>query len=181
MDALEMLKTRRSIRAFKKEQVKEEELRIVLEAGTYAPTAMGLQSPLIVAVQKEEDVAKLNELNLEVLNRGTAVKKDAQPYYGAPTIIVIFMTKIARNEFVGTLDAASVTTNMLNAAHALGLGSVWINRAKEMFEGEEGKKLLAKWGIEEEVVGIASIALGYPDCENPTPRPRREGYFKIVQ
>ena len=59
MDALECLKNRRSIRKFKPEQIKDEELDKVIEAGTYAPTAMGLQSPLIVAVQNKEDVDKI--------------------------------------------------------------------------------------------------------------------------
>ena len=85
------------------------------------------------------------------------------------------------NELLGILDASSVTTNMLNAAYALGLGSVWINRTKEIFENEEGKKLLKKWGITEEVVGVASIALGYKDCDEPSPKPRREDYYKIVK
>ena len=181
MDAFEMLLKRRSIRKFKAEQIKDEELEAVLKAGTYAPTAMGLQSPFILAVQNKEDVEKINELNREVLNRGGGIDRGGLPYYGAPTIIIVFSTKIARNDFIATLDAAAVTTNMLNAAYAMGLGSVWINRSKEVFESEEGKKLLKKWGIEEELTGIASIALGYADCENPAPRPRREGYCKIIK
>ena len=70
---------------------------------------------------------------------------------------------------------------MLNAAYAVGLGSVWINRAKEIFEMDEGKALLKKWGIEEEVVGVASIALGYMEGELPTPKHKREGYIKIIK
>ena len=178
LEALENLKTRRSIRSYKKEQIKDEELNLVLEAGTYAPTAMGLQSPLIVAIQNPEDVAEMNRLSAKVM--GTNPRPGTLPYYGAPTIIVVFATKRARNELLGTLDASSVITNMLNAAHAVGLGSVWINRSKEIFEMEEGKALLKKWGIEEEVVGVASMALGYIEGEYPTPKERREGYFLKV-
>ncbi len=173
--ALEVLKNRRAIRKFKPEQIKDEELNLVLEAGTYAPTGMGLQSPLIVAVQDPKDVAKMNELSAKIMGR------EGLPYYGAPTIIIIFATDIARNEFLGTLDAAAVCTNMLNAAYAVGLGSVWIHRSYEIFESEEGKKLLKKWGITEHVRGVASIALGYSDMPQPTPKPRREGYVKIVK
>ena len=174
-EALEVLKNRRAIRKFKPEQIKDEELKLILEAGTYAPTAMGMQSPLIIAVQDKEDVTKLNELSAGIMGR------EGLPYYGAPTIIIIFRTDIARNEFLGTLDAAAVCTNMLNAAYAVGLGSVWIHRSKEIFESEEGKKLLKKWGIDENVYGVASIALGYSDQEHPTPKPRREGYVKIIK
>ena len=101
------------------------------------------------------------------------------PYYGAPTIILIFSTDLAFNEFLGNLDAASVCTNMLNAAYAVGLGSCWIHRCHEIFSQEGGKELLKKWGITENVRGVASIALGYADMEGVA-KPRREGYVKKV-
>lgn len=176
-EALEVLKNRRAIRKFRHEQIKDEELNLVLEAGTYAPTAMGMQSPLIVAVQNKEDVEELNKLSAKIMNRPGVT----EPYYGAPTIILIFSTDIARTEELGTLDAAAVCTNMLNAAYAVGLGSVWIHRAHEIFDTEEGKALLNKWGIKEHVRGIASIALGYADMPNPEPKLRREGYVVKVK
>ena len=176
-EALEVLSNRRSIRKFKPEQIKDEELELVLNAGKFAPTAMGLQSPLIVAVQNKEDIDRINQLSLDIMNRGRGNPRPGTlPYYGAPTIIIIFSTDIALNELLGTLDAAAVCTNMLNAAYAVGLGSCWINRSREIFDTDEGKTLLKKWGINENVVGVASIALGYADQEQPMPKPRREGY-----
>ena len=174
-EALKVLFERRSIRKFKPEQIKDEELDAVLKAGTFAPTAMGLQSPLIVAVQNEKDIAKINELS----SRNREVVRPGLPYYGAPTIILIFYTDRAVNEFLGNMDAASVCTNMLNAAYAVGLGSCWINRCREIFESDEGKELLKKWGITEHVTGVASIALGYADME-AVAKPRRDGYIKKV-
>ena len=181
MDAMEMLLNRRSIRKFKPEQIKDEELEAVVKAGMYAPTAMGLQSPFILAVQDQEDIAKINQIKMDLNKAAGFPARPGLPYYGAPTIIVVFTTSRAKDEFLGTLDAAAVNTNMLNAAYALGLGGVWIHRSDEIFASEEGKKLLKKWGITEEVKGIASMALGYPDCEHPEPRPRREGYYKIIK
>ena len=175
-EALEVLKNRRAIRKFKPEQIKDEELDAVLEAGTYAPTGMGLQTPLIVSIQNKEDIATLNKLSAQIMNR----EGMTTPYYGAPTIIIVFATDRAKNEFLGTLDAASVTVNMLNAAYAVGLGSCWIHRAKEIFELDEGKALLKKWGITEPVRGVASIALGYEDMPHPAPKERREGYIKKI-
>ena len=169
-EALEVLYNRRAIRKFKPEQIKDEELDAVLKAGTYAPTAMGLQSPLIVSVQNKEDVETLNRLSAQIMGR------EGLPYYGAPTIIIVFYTEIARSDYFGILDASSVITNMLNAAYAVGLGSCWIHRSKEIFELDEGKALLKKWGINEKVVGVASMALGYSDMPQPEPKPRREGY-----
>ena len=174
-EALEVLYNRRAIRKFKPEQIKDEELDAVLKAGTYAPTAMGRQSPLIVAVQDPEDVELLNKLSAGIMGR------EGKPYYGAPTIILIFYTDIAMSEYFGVLDASAVTTNMLNAAYAVGLGSCWIHRCKEIFETEEGKGLLKKWGINEHVVGVCSIALGYSDMEHPEPKPRREGYVVKIK
>ena len=178
-EALEVLCNRRAIRSFKPEQIKDEELDEVLKAGEYAPTAMGLQSPLIVSVQNKEDIDKLNELSAKIM--GTNPRPGTLPYYGAPTIIIIFYTERARNELLGILDASAVCTNILNAAYAVGLGSCWINRAKEIFELDEGKALLKKWGINEKVVGVASMALGYSDMPHPEPKPRREGYVVKIK
>lgn len=173
-EALEVLRNRRAIRKFKAEQIKKEELDAVIEAGKYAPTGMGKQSPLIVAFQNPETVKKLKKLNAEIM--GT----DGDPYYGAPTIIVVFMTDIAYDTEIGILDSAAVCTNMLNAAYAAGLGSCWIHRAKPMFESEKGKEILKECGLPENLRGVCSIALGYADCEHPDPRPRREGYSVII-
>ena len=174
-EAIHVLLTRRSIRKFKPEQIKDEELQTVLKVGTYAPTAMGMQSPLIVAVQNKEDVAILNKLSAQIMGR------DVLPYYGAPTIIIVFYTEIAKSDYFGVLDASAVCTNMLNAAHAIGLGSCWIHRSKEIFDSPQGLTLLKKWGINEKVVGVASIALGYADQEAPAPKPRREGYTRVIK
>ncbi len=167
MEALEVLKNRRSVRKFKPDQIKEEELNAVLEAGTFAPTGGGTQSPLIIAVQSPENVAKVVALNAKVIG------KDMNPYYGAPTILLILATERAMNPEIGTLDGASVCTNMLNAAYAAGLDSCWIHRCHQMFEMEEGKALLKEWGINEPVTGVASIALGYRDCEIAPAKERR--------
>lgn len=180
-EALEVLLNRRAIRKFKEQQITDEELNKVLECGMYAPTAMGLQSPLIVAVQNKEDIALLNQLSSDVMASAGGIRRPGLPYYGAPTIIIVFYTEIARNEYFGIMDASAVCTNMLNAAYAVGLGSCWIHRSKEIFESEQGKALLKKWGITEKVTGVASIALGYADQEQPEPKPRRDGYVVKVK
>lgn len=173
-ETLKVIKTRRSIRSFKDVQIKDEELHAIIDAGMYAPTAMGLQSPLILAIQNKEDVNTLDKLSLKVMGRGISA------YYGAPTIVLILATSRVKEE-LGILDAAAVTTNMLNAAHSIGVDSIWINRCHEIFELKEGKELLKKWGIDEPVRGVASIGLGYRNCDYPTPKVRREGYYKIIK
>ena len=168
-EALEVLRNRRAIRKYKAEQITDEELNAVLEAGTYAPTGAGRQGVQIVAVQDPKYVAAVDALNAKVIG-----KEDAHPYYGAPTIILVFETADCRTH---ELDGAAANTNMLNAAYAAGLGSCWIHRCKQMFELEEGKALLREWGLPEDLTGVASMALGYADCEHPEAKPRREGYI----
>lgn len=171
MEALEALRNRRAIRKFKAEQIRDEELDAVLEAGTFAPTGAGTQGVKIVAVQSPEYRKRVAALNAAVLG------KDMDPYYGAPTIVLIFETDAS---FTPGFDGPAVCTNMVNAAYAAGLGSCWIHRCRQMFELEEGKALLREWGLPEDLRGSCSIALGYADCEHPQPKPRREDYVLKV-
>ena len=173
-EALEVLMNRRAIRAYQSEQVSEELLKTVLEAGIHAPTARNNQSPVVIAVQNKEDRDTVARLNAAVMGSQT------DPYYGAPTVIVVLGPRAADYE-CAPLDASAVLTNMLNAAYALGLGSVWIHRAGPVFDSAEGKALLRKWGVEENVVGICSMALGYPEGEHPAAKPRKENYYRIIK
>ena len=170
-EALEAIYQRRSIRKYKSQQISKEELEAVIKAGVCAPTGMNRQSPIIVVVQDKEDVAYLSKLNAQVRN------STADPFYGAPTVLVVLAE--ADSSFA-VQDGSLVMGNLMNAASAIGLGSCWINRAKEVFEGEEGKALLKKWGIEGEYVGIGNCILGYAD-ESPEMKPRKENYVYYVK
>ena len=162
------LKERRSVRSFSDKQITDEELNTVLEAGTYAPTGRNLQAPLIVAVRSKETVKKLSELNAAVMG------SDGDPFYGAPCVVVVFAD---RNVHTYLEDGSLVMGNLLNAAHACGLASCWIHRAKEVFESEEGKKLMRAWGVDEKYVGIGNCILGYSAEPLPEARPRKDGYI----
>ncbi|MEZ4508091.1 MAG: nitroreductase [Eubacteriales bacterium] len=170
-EALNNLKTRRCVRAYKPEQIDSALLEQVLEAGTYAPTASGRQSPVIVAVQDPDTVKQLSAMNAAVNNNPN------DPFYGAPTVLVVLADQ-SRPTYM--LDGAAVMTTLLNAAHALGLGSCWIHRAKEEFESEEGKALLKKWGIEGDYAGVGHVVLGYVDGAYPEPAPRKADYIVRV-
>lgn len=169
---LEIIRTRRSYRSYKPEQITEEELDAVLEAGTYAPTSRGLQSPFIVAVQNEELKAHLAEMNAKVMG------VTSNPYYDAPTYVLVFVPADAPN---GVQDASLVLQNMMLAAHAQGLGSCWIHREREMFATDEGKELMRQWGLPEGLIGIGGLALGYPDGEPFAAKPRKEGYARVIR
>ncbi len=168
-EVVDCLKTRRSIRKYKKEQVKEEDLQEILEAAVYAPTGAGKQSPVIVVVQDPDLLAKISRLNA-----GVAGRANMDPFYGAPTVAIVLADKTAAPTWME--DAALVAGNILNAAHSVGVDSCYIYRAKEVFETEEGKALLKEWGLNENYVGVANCILGYRDCEMPSPAPRKENY-----
>lgn len=161
---------RRSIRRYKETQISRQELDTVLEAGMYAPSALNKQPAIMVAVQDKDTISVLSRINGEI--RGT----ESDQFYGAPTVIVVLADANNPN---AEKDGSLVLGNLMNAAHAIGLGSCWINRAKETFETEEGKALLKKWGIEGEYMGIGNCILGYPD-EEPKAKPRKENYVYYI-
>lgn len=171
---IENLKERRSYRKYKPEQIKDEELEIVLEAGAYAPSAMGAQSAIMVAVQDKETIAQLSRMNAEVFG-----KPGMDPFYGAPTVVVVLADKSLVPTYVE--DGSLVLGNLMNAAHSIGLASCWIHRAKEMFASEEGQEILKKWGIHGDYVGVGHCILGYPDGEVPQAKPRKDGYITIIK
>ena len=169
---LEIICTRRSCRSYKPEQITDEQLNVVLEAGTYAPTSRGLQSPFIVAVQNDALKERLAKMNAEVMGVTT------NPYYDAPTYVLVFVSEDAPN---GVQDASLVLENMMLAAHAQGLGSCWIHREREMFATEEGKELMRQWGLPEGLIGIGALSVGYPDGEPSPAKPRKEGYARVIK
>ena len=169
---LEIIRTRRSCRSYKSEQITDEQLNVVLEAGTYAPTSRGLQSPFIVAVQNDALKERLAKMNAEVMGVTT------NPYYDAPTYVLVFVPEDAPN---GVQDASLVLENMMLAAHAQGLGSCWIHREREMFATEEGKELMRQWGLPEGLIGIGALSVGYPDGEPSPAKPRKEGYARVIK
>ena len=167
-DLLTLIKTRRSVRAYRPEPVPEELLDAVLEAGTYAPTAMGRQSPVIVAVTSPEYRARLSRLNAAVMGA------DSDPYYGAPVIVVVLADRDAKT-FIE--DGSCVLENLMLAAHALDLGSVWVNREREIFDSDEGKALLREWNLPDTLRGVGAIALGYPAAPAKPAAKRKDGYI----
>ena len=170
---IDSLVSRRSIRSYRPEQIRDEELEAILKAGTYAASGRNRQSAIIIAVQDAQTVALLSKMNAEIMG------SNIDPFYGAPTVIIVLADKTVPTHFE---DGCLVMGNLMNAAYAVGVDSCWIHRAREEFESEEGKALLREWGVEnaENYVGIGHCILGYRDCEYPAPIPRKENYIYKV-
>lgn len=167
-ETMNTLLSRRSYRAYKPEQVRDEDLNAVLEAGKYAPSGSGKQSPLFVVVQDEATRQQLAAMNAAVMG-----KTDTDPYYGAPTFILVFGDS---ERSTGFEDACLALGNMFNAAASLGLASCWIHREKEMFATDAGKALMTQWGVPSTYFGVGSCILGYAAEEAAAPAPRKAGY-----
>jgi len=172
-ETMKTLLNRRSIRKYKSEQIKDEELNAVLEAGKYAPSGANQQSALFIVVQNKNVIEKLSKMNAAVMG-----KENIDPYYGAPTIILVLADE---SKATPIEDASLALGNMYSAAYSLGIGSCWIHRTKEMFESEEGKALLKEWGIEGDYIGVGSCILGYPDCDHPKAAPRKDNFVVMVK
>ena len=166
-EALEFIESRRSIRSYKQDAVPEDLIRQLVEAGTYAATGRGLQSPIIIAVTDREARDRLSKLNADIL--GT----DADPFYGAPVVLIVLADRSIPTYLY---DGSLVMGNLMLAAHALGLGSCWIHRAKEEFDSPEGKQILRDLGIEGDYEGIGHCIIGYIDGDVPEAKPRKDGW-----
>lgn len=161
----EILKNRRSVRKFKAEQISDAHLDAILEAGLYAPSGMNTQNTVMVAIRDKQTRDQLSKMNAAVM--GT----ENDPFYGAPCVVVVLAEP---ERYTWLEDGALVMGNLMNAAYEIGVGSCWIHRAQQMFNSDEGKALLKKWGLREDLKGVGNCILGYPE-ETPEARPRREG------
>ena len=166
-EVLKTIKERRSVRKFKPDPVPQELIDQIMEAGTWAASGHGRQPCIIVEVTDKETRDTLSAWNAAIM--GT----DSDPFYGAPVVLVVLADKTSPTYL---LDGGAVLTNLMLAAHSLGLGSCWINRAKQEFEKPEGKALLKKLGVEGDYEGIGHCVIGWPDGETPAPKPRKENW-----
>lgn len=174
-EMLELIKTRRSVRAYQRDMVPRELIDQIVEAGLYAPSGMNRQPVIIIAVSDPKTRDALSRLNASIM--GT----DGDPFYGAPVVLIVLADRSAPTYLY---DGALAMENLMLAAHASGLGSCWIHRAKEVFDTPRGKELLQKWGVPnaERLTGVGHCILGYPapDGEKPA-APRKEGYVTYVR
>ena len=170
-ETLTTLKNRRSCRAYKPELIEEEKLNAIIEAGTYAATGMGKQSPIIIAVTDRALRDRLSRMNAAVMGA------NMDPFYGAPELLVVLANRAVPTY---VYDGSLVMGNMMNAAADLGVASCWIHRAKEEFESEEGKAILRDLGIEGDYEGIGHLILGYAAAPANAPAPRKADYVYRV-
>ena len=165
---------RRSIRSFLPDMPDKEDLDAIIEAGLYAPSGMNRQSAIILAVTDKAVRDKLADDNRAI----GGWPEGFDPFYGAPAVLIV----LARKDVpTAVYDGSLVMENLMLAAHALGLGSIWIHRAREEFETDAWKAFLKEHGVEGEWEGIGHCAVGYMDCALPAPAERKDGRVLWVE
>ncbi|MDH7477155.1 MAG: nitroreductase family protein [Candidatus Bathyarchaeota archaeon] len=183
-ETIKVIKSRRSIRRFKTEQIGDSELQGILECALLAPNARNQQKWHFTVIQNKDVLNKMvNILKENMLNSGIEFlaerAKDPafNPFGNAPTLILITADKTAR--FV-EIDCAAAAENILIAAESFGLGSHIMTSTELLFTSEEGKKLKQELGVPEGYEHVCTIALGYKD-EVPPAKPRRKDVINYVK
>ena len=167
-EIINAMEERRSIRKFRSDMPSKDDIRLIIDAGLYAASGMGKQSSIVIAITNKELRDKISKDNCKIGGWG----ENFDPFYGAPVILIVLANKDIPTY---VYDGSLMMGNLMNAAHSLGLGSIWIHRAKEEFEQDGYKKLLKDLGIEGNYEGIGHCAIGYIDGENPSKPSRNEG------
>ncbi len=172
-EVIKAIVERRSVKKYSSRQVSRELVEEILKAGSFAANGKAWQSPLMIAVSDPSTREMLRRLNANVLGNA-----DADPFYGAPTVVVVLADS---ERFTYVEDGSLVIGNMMLAAHSLGVDSCWIHRAREMFESEEGREWLRSLGIEDKYVGIGNCILGYrTEDTRPIAKPRKDDYYRFI-
>ena len=166
-EVIEAMRERRSVRAYTEEVPSDELIERVVDAGLWAASGRGRQSPIVLAVTDRALRDRLSAMNARIMG----APEGTDPFYGAPVVLVVLADRSVPTH---VYDGSLVMGNLMLAAHELGLGSCWIHRAREEFDTPEGRQILADLGVEGDYEGIGHCALGYA-AEVPEPKPRREG------
>ena len=166
-EVIEAMRDRRSVRAYTDEVPSDELIERVVDAGLWAASGRGRQSPIVLAVTDRALRDRLSAMNARIMG----APEGTDPFYGAPVVLVVLADRSVPTH---VYDGSLVMGNLMLAAHELGLGSCWIHRAREEFDSPEGRQILAELGVEGDYEGIGHCVLGYA-AEVPEPKPRREG------
>ena len=173
-EVIDAMKERRSVRKFKSDMPLKSDIEQIIDAGLHAPSGKNMQSAKIIAITNKKLRDEISALNCKI----GGWNEDFDPFYNAPVILMV----IADKSFPTSIyDGSLVMENMMLAAHSLGLGSIWIHRAKEEFESEEGKEILKSLGIEGNYEGIGHLILGYASAPCKEAAPRKKDYVYYIR
>lgn len=184
-ETLQVIRNRRSTRAFREEQIKDEELKEIIDAAIYAPSATNKQPWHFTVVQNKELLDRLSESFKEAArNSGNDYLKKVgdnekfHVFYNAPTVI---FASGDENNHSAAVDCAAATENMLLAAEAQDIGSCWIGFIAFLLNNEDGKEYLRELGIPEGYRQIHAVALGYKKFNRTAAPARKENSVNYIR
>jgi nitroreductase len=183
-ETLNVIRNRRSHRGYKPDALKEEDVKAIVEAAVYAPSARNQQLWRFTVVQqpamlkKMMDVVRYNFANSELPFKDRANDPEFNVYYKAPVVVIC---TIAEDAGWPEVDIGAAAQNMCLAAESLGIGSIMLGMGSFALQGEKGKALAKELGIPDNHRHVISVSLGYkakPDT--PTP-PRKMDVISYVK
>ncbi|WP_373898440.1 nitroreductase family protein [Haloimpatiens sp. FM7315] len=179
---IENIKNRRSIRDYKKEQIREEELQAILEAATYAPSGCNAQPWHFTVIQDRDLINLMSSVAKDKLKnssdegfRNMANNENLDLTHGAPTLIVVSGKQEAYSPLT---DCSAAIQNMLLAAESLDIGSLWIGLIGLSFNEEE---VAGRLNIKEGYKPYYGIALGYKGSLEPKAPRRKENVISYIR
>lgn len=179
-DIFEVIKNRRSVRAYKDEQIEDEQIEQILEAAIMAPTARGEAPWHFTVVQNKEILADINDSVLNILSNSgdefleAIAESGVNVMHNAPTVVFVSAKSDATNM---QADCSAAIENMLLAAEGLDIGSCWLGLVAIYFSVEENLK---KLHIPEGYTPLYAVALGYK-LEPNEPNPRKDVFVNWVK
>lgn len=184
-ETLNSIRERRSTRVYKQEQIKDEELQLIIEAGRYAPSAANQQPWHFTVIQNKEALQKINQGAKAYFQKSNnphfqrfASSEKFHVFHNAPTAIIISGDQSA---MLPQVDCAAATENMLIAAQSLGIGACWTQNVIHLFEGEQATPIKEELGIPDKYRPLYAISLGYKAQDNQQAPPRKENNVNYIK
>lgn len=183
-ETLKAIKSRRTTRKFKSEQISDENLQAIVEAGLYAPSAHNQQSWHFTVIQNQEMIKELNIATKNACKKSpdASIQKmmsneDLNLFYGAPTLIVVSGETEA---LMPQIDCAAATQNMFIAAESLEIGGCWNGFIRYMFAGENGAKYKKKLNIPEDHTPYYAAVFGNIEARGSNASARKENTVSYI-
>ena len=183
-ETIKTILSRRSFRAYMQDQIKAEDVQILLKAGMFAPSAMNQQSWHFTVVQNKETLQKINQtIKSNFLKSGNkrfedmAKSENFNVFYNAPTLIIVSGDEKA---IAPQCDCVLAMGNILLASSSLGISSCWIHALTYLSSTDEGKALISELGIPDGNKIFSSAVFGYTEGTAPAAAPRKENTVTII-
>jgi nitroreductase len=196
-ETLSIIKSRRSIKSFQPEQIKDTELEAILEAGTYAPSASNQQSWHFTVVQNQRLINQLSEaikkiyamMPISFIQQMGNEKKahflqqignneKVHLFHHAPTIVVISGNK---TEMYTTENCSLAAGNMMNAAKSLDVGSCWVSGLPQLIDADPDNQFIKELNLPEGYKPVCVILLGYKAGVDTKAAERKENVVNYVR